>query len=254
MKYFRILFFQRKSTIIKLCSLLLLISIIFSNSVYQSFSHRYQVTPNSFTWLIILFQDITTGIYLLPIIYSSMLLFCLEAFTRDTVVSLRFFSLKHKHYFLLKYSLLLPFLFLSFLLLLSLVMGLLNGFSFSISSVIQPILSEIYEVNHISSYRSLFLILFCFLSYLLFLSEMTVFLFLFFKKRNIVIATLFSFLVIQSVFWLYPINLSVNQFFPIHHYILKAEKYGVEIIYWLSLLSICFLLNVYKIRSTKWEE
>lgn len=254
MRFCRILFFHKKSTIFRLFFIILLGSLIFSNTTYQYYLGHYQLVPNVFTWLLILCQDITTGVHLIPIIYTAILFFCIEVFTRDTFVTLRFLSIKDKYYFLLNYSLLLPFLFVFLLMCLVFLMGLVNSFSFSISSIHQPLLSEVYEISYVSNFQSILLPLFSFLCYLIFLSEIALFNFLLFQKGSTVMANLFSFLLIQSVFWFYPINATISQVFPIHHYILKSVSYHKELLYWLILLLFFILLNLYKIRNTEWEE
>ena len=148
----------------------------------------------------------------------------------------------------------LPLLFVFLLMCLVFLMGLVNSFSFSISSINQPLLSEVYEISYVSNFQSILLPLFSFLCYLIFLSEIALFNFLLFQKGSTVMANLFSFLLIQSVFWFYPINATISQVFPIHHYILKSVSYHRELLYWLILLLFFILLNLYKIRNTEWEE
>ncbi|TVV58178.1 hypothetical protein AZK34_11740, partial [Streptococcus pneumoniae] len=118
-----------------------------------------------------------------------------------------------------------------------------NGFSFSLEIKEVDFLREFYGIS-IANNASFFIgFFFSYIAYYFFLSLLTISSFSWFKKSNMSLVFLFTFLFVESLFWIYQLNNGIIGLLPIFQYMVNSNPYAL--IYWLTLLSIIIPLTVF---------
>ncbi|MBW7504556.1 hypothetical protein J5E97_07350, partial [Streptococcus pneumoniae] len=87
---------------------------------------------------------------------------------------------------------------------------------------------------------------FSYIAYYFFLSLLTISSFSWFKKSNMSLVFLFTFLFVESLFWIYQLNNGIIGLLPIFQYMVNSNPYAL--IYWLTLLSIIIPLTVFSVH------
>ncbi|HHA7907974.1 TPA: hypothetical protein ACOQD6_001028, partial [Streptococcus pneumoniae] len=121
-----------------------------------------------------------------------------------------------------------------------------NGFSFSLEIKEVDFLREFYGIS-IANNASFFIgFFFSYIAYYFFLSLLTISSFSWFKKSNMSLVFLFTFLFVESLFWIYQLNNGIIGLLPIFQYMVNSNPYAL--IYWLTLLSIIIPLTVFSVH------
>ncbi|HEV1752689.1 TPA: hypothetical protein VYO98_001926, partial [Streptococcus pneumoniae] len=159
---------------------------------------------------------------------------------------IRLKSIKHFTSFSFKLAALSTGIWTATLFLLIFLIAFSNGFSFSLEIKEVDFLGEFYGIS-IANNASFFIgFFFSYIAYYFFLSLLTISSFSWFKKSNMSLVFLFTFLFVESLFWIYQLNNGIIGLLPIFQYMVNSNPYAL--IYWLTLLSIIIPLTVFSVH------
>ncbi|VJH98135.1 lipoprotein [Streptococcus pneumoniae] len=238
--------FYKKDFLAVLVYFILLLSCVLSSTVYLLRCHQYSIHPNVLELILVLLQDMTTGVYCFPFIYILFFFYLMNNYFNRLECRIRLKSIKHFTSFSFKLAALSTGIWTATLFLLIFLIAFSNGFSFSLEIKEVDFLREFYGIS-IANNASFFIgFFFSYIAYYFFLSLLTISSFSWFKKSNMSLVFLFTFLFVESLFWIYQLNNGIIGLLPIFQYMVNSNPYAL--IYWLTLLSIIIPLTVFSVH------
>lgn len=238
--------FYKKDFLSVLVYFILLLSCVLSSTVYLLRCRQYSIHPNVLEWILVLLQDMTTGVYCFPFTYILFFFYLMNNYFNRLECRIRLKSIKHFTSFSFKLAALSTGIWTATLFLLIFLIAFSNGFSFSLEIKEVDFLREFYGIS-IANNASFFIgFFFSYIAYYFFLSLLTISSFSWFKKSNMSLVFLFTFLFVESLFWIYQLDNGIIGLLPIFQYMVNSNPYAL--IYWLTLLSIIIPLTVFSVH------
>lgn len=236
MKVKRLLLFHKREW--QVLFLVICTSLLLSNFTYLQYAYATKSIPNLWTWLVVIFQDITVSVYVLPIVLAIFLTaLCLKLYYPN-MIYIRFQSMKEISKFFNIYLLVNTCIMYGLTIFLIVVISFLNGLSFSYGDFDIKFLQTIYGIRYIKTFGDMFCMMLFNFFYMLFIEKLTLLGFHVFNKSNFVLAFISSFIIGQSIFLIYPIGRPIINYFPIYHYLFNdsAPRLIFGMIYWIAIL------------------
>lgn len=247
MKFWRLLSFYKHEYEVVFYMITLVVVLIISCTSYLIASSSENLPPSLITWISVLFRDITTAVYFLPILFLLGIYRLLADYFNRWECRIRFIS--EREFLVQAIRLLCTYAFFWLFGLSTLVFlyALCNNFSVQFDQKQVHFLNEFYQIHDIQDLADVFTILLNQLAYFIFLCLILLVCFSRIRNNAQVLAVLSCFQLVQSLLWMYPLPIPAIHLLPIFQYM---EHKGVlrSMAYWSILIGFGLFIAMKSVR------
>lgn len=236
------------------CYLFFLGLIFFS---YLKEVYSLGLSPSFFDFILIAFQDISTAVYVFPLINLVVIGMFISTFYSNYLFYIR---LEKKLFtFFLSIIVYTSILQIFIIIMIILIFSIANGFSFLTKDINRTFIIDLYEISIVHKSNYLLSVIHMVLTntmYFVFLGLIYFIGIILSKKMTIAFAISILFIISQSLIYLYKLSYSWWVLFPINQYIYSEYSFNltINILYFIILLLIFQSIAYFSFIKKRYEQ